>query len=111
MPKILPVQTPDGRYLIIEGKAGARLWRASNANLPEDVRRLYVSKLMQARRAVRLAAPGSQQMAEARFSVHEAKIALGERGPPWWTDGAPDFNRHLVKNTPYWDWWLSLANT
>ncbi|HLU77141.1 MAG TPA: hypothetical protein VKZ48_04445 [Burkholderiales bacterium] len=28
-----------------------------------------------------------------------------ERGPPWWQDGAPDFNRHLVKNTPYAAWY------
>lgn len=36
-------------------------------------------------------------------SVNAAKIALGERGPVWWEDGARDFNRHLVKNTPYRD--------
>ena len=37
----------------------------------------------------------------ARAKVHAAKVALGERGPVWWDDGAPDYNRHLVKNTPY----------
>jgi len=25
-------------------------------------------------------------------------LAVGERGPVWWTDGAPDLNRHLVHN-------------
>jgi len=38
---------------------------------------------------------------DARSRVHAAKVALGERGPVWWTDGAPDLNRHLAKNTTY----------
>ncbi|GAA0748885.1 MULTISPECIES: hypothetical protein [Sphingomonas] len=33
------------------------------------------------------------------------KRQLGERGPTWWEDGAPDFNRHLARNTPYADWY------
>ena len=37
----------------------------------------------------------------ARAAVHEAKVALGERGPVWWDDGAPDYTRKLVENTPY----------
>ena len=45
----------------------------------------------------------------ARQQVDEAKIALGERGEPWWTDGAPDWNRHMAKNTPYAEWFHSLA--
>ena len=40
----------------------------------------------------------------ARAKVNAAKVALGERGPPWWT-GAPDYNRRLIKNTPYATWW------
>lgn len=40
-----------------------------------------------------------------RSSVNAVKIVLGERGPVWWEDGARDFNRHLVKNTPYRDWY------
>ena len=58
---------------------------------------------MAARRAVGDAKRASDVMAEkaARARVHAAKVALGERGPVWWEDGAPDYNRHLVKNTPY----------
>ena len=58
---------------------------------------------MNARRAVRDALKAEDREAEraARAQVHAAKIALGERGPVWWEDGAPDYNRHLVKNTPY----------
>ena len=60
---------------------------------------------MDARRAVGAAKRAGDAAAEkaARARVHEAKLALGERGPVWWDDGAPDFNRHLVKNTPYAD--------
>ena len=44
-----------------------------------------------------------------RAGVDKAKRALGERGDPWWSDGAPDWNRHLVKNTPYAGWFDSLG--
>jgi hypothetical protein len=42
--------------------------------------------------------------------VDDAKVALGERGPVWWTEGEPDLNRHLVKNTPYAAWFAKLQN-
>ena len=45
---------------------------------------------------------------DARRQVHAAKVALGERGPVWWDDGAPDVNRHHPKNTSYADWWRGL---
>ena len=62
---------------------------------------------MAARRALKKdGAPEDQ--AAARKAVDEAKTALGERGPVWWTDGAPDYNRKLVKNTPYADWFAGL---
>jgi hypothetical protein len=41
----------------------------------------------------------------ARVAVHAAKRSSGERGSPWWTDGAPDLNRSLVRNNPYTSWW------
>lgn len=47
----------------------------------------------------------------ARRRVDAAKIALGERGPVWWTDGAPDLNRRMAKNTPYADWFNRIAQT
>jgi hypothetical protein len=43
----------------------------------------------------------------AKQAVDAAKHSLGERGDPWWTDGAPDYNRHMVKNTPYAAWFES----
>lgn len=100
--------TPDGRYFILEG----RLWRCSNPALGPKQRALLVECLMQARREVGRAVRAGARAAEreARRRVHKAKVALGERGPPWWTDGAPDFNRHLVKNTPYADWYRARVS-
>ena len=34
-------------------------------------------------------------------------VSVARRAAVWWTDGAPDFNRHLAKNTPYADWFAS----
>ncbi|WP_156680437.1 hypothetical protein [Sphingomonas profundi] len=94
--------TPDGRYFVVRG----RLWRRSNPGLPEVERAALVSALMAARRAVGVAlrADDKASLAKARAEVDRAKVALGERGPVWWQDGAPDLNRHLVANTPYAGW-------
>jgi hypothetical protein len=63
---------------------------------------------MSARRAVRDAGDDAT-LKQARAEVHAAKIGLGERGPVWWHDGAPDLNRRLVKGTLYADWWEQSA--
>lgn len=96
--------TPDGRYIVVVGRAGPRLWRAANPALPPAERERLVASLMDARRAVR-DAPDDERRRAARARVDAAKHALGERGPPWWDDGAPDLNRRLVANSPYRDWW------
>lgn len=98
--------TPDGRYFVVRG----RLWRLSNPALGEDARATLVSNLMHARRAVRDARSAGDEPAarEAHEAVDVAKQGLGERGPVWWTDGAPDYNRHLARNTPYADWFAYL---
>jgi hypothetical protein len=95
--------TPDGRYFVVRG----RLWRRANPSLPADRRELLVRELMNARRAVKAALRTGvpAELAQARKAVDEAKIALGERGPVWWTDGAPDLNRHKVKDSPYAEWY------
>lgn len=80
-----------------------RLWRASNPHLAPAERERLVKELMAARRAVREAAGDPAATAAARAAVDRAKVALGERGPVWWADGA-DFNRRLAKNTPYAEW-------
>jgi hypothetical protein len=101
-----PPRTPDGRYLVVRG----RLWRLSNPHLPEAERQRLVNDLMDARRAVAAAKKSADPavMKQARAAVDAAKVALGERGPVWWADGSPDYNRYLAKNTPYADWWRSL---
>lgn len=96
--------TPDGRYLVIRG----RLWRRSNPDLAPTTKDELVAALMDARRSLRGDGSDAQRCA-ARHAVDEAKRALGERGPVWWTDGAPDFNRKLVQNTPYAAWFAEVA--
>ena len=84
-----------------------RLWRTSNPHLTDAERQHGVNALMDARRAVKQAlnTQDGAALTQARAAVQAAKVALGERGPVWWSDGAPDYNRHLVKNTPYADWY------
>ena len=98
-------RTPDARYIVVRG----RLWRASNPALPDDRRQELVDELMQARRAVRDARGAADAVAAARARVDAAKRALGERGPVWWDDGAPDYNRHMIRNTPYAQWWAAQS--
>jgi len=97
-------ETPDGRYFVVRG----RLWRKSNPALNEATRKKLVKDLMSARRAVRDAKEDPAAIKAARQLVDRAKIALGERGAPWWDDGSPDYNRHMAKNTPYADWFANL---
>ena len=101
--------TPDGRYFVVRG----RLWRRANPNLPAEKRDALVHELMAARRAVKAAlkSGAGEELSLARKAVDEAKIKLGERGPVWWTDGAPDLNRHKVKDSPYGEWYRSQAGT
>ena len=98
--------TPDGRYFVVRG----RLWRCSDPALPEEERGRLTRELMRARSAVGRARRAGDEDAErrARADVHAAKVALGERGPVWWSDGAPDVNRRMARNTEYRDWFAAL---
>jgi hypothetical protein len=100
--------TPDGRYFIVKGQ----LWRCSDPALPEAERERLVHELMKARSDVRRGGQrnDSEAIAEARQRVHQAKVSLGERGPVWWSDGAPDYNRHKVENTPYLEWYRAYVS-
>ncbi|MDT8879505.1 hypothetical protein RSO68_08490 [Halomonas saccharevitans] len=101
-----PLTTPDGRYIVVRG----RLWRCTNPELPEPERQAWVERLMRARRDVAQAkrTQDPQAQREARDRVDEAKRALGERGPVWWTDGAPDYTRCMARNTPYAAWYREV---
>jgi hypothetical protein len=79
-----PERTPDGRYIVVDG----RRWRTTDPGIPEERRAELVKELMSARSAVGWAKrrndPEAEQVARAR--VHAAKVALGERGAPWWEE-------------------------
>jgi hypothetical protein len=83
----------------------------SNPALASEQRKELVGHLMAARRAVGAAKRVGDKEAEAaaRGEVDRTKTALGERGPPWWTDGAPDLNRATVKSTDYAEWYECLG--
>ena len=74
-----PELTPDGRYLVIDG----RRWRATDPAIPEDRRKELTRVLMAWRREVRRAR-GTDDEKAVRAGVQAAKVALGERGTPWW---------------------------
>ena len=107
-----PPVTPDGRYIVVRG----RLWRRADPNLGAAQREAAVSALMTARRAVGAALKAERAgrpdaataLAAARKEVQAAKEALGERGPVWWADGAPDETRRLARNTRYAAWFAGL---
>lgn len=97
--------TPNGHYLVVIN----RLWRLANPSLTSEQKNALVHRLMAARRAVR-AAETDEDKENARAAVHTAKLELGERGAPWWKDGERDYNRHLVKNTPYALWYKRVSS-
>lgn len=87
-----------------------RLWQLSNPNVSETDRKLLLAALMDARRAVRDSGTDSDVQALAHARVNAAKIALGERGPTWWDNGKPDYNKYFVKNTPYRSWFEGMSS-
>lgn len=101
--------TPDGRYFVVRG----RLWRCADPTLDMRARTDLTRELMSARRAKQAAMRRADAAARetARARVDTAKRALGERGTVWWTDGAPDYNRHMARNTPYAAWFAALPAT
>lgn len=68
--------------MVIDG----RRWRATDPELPPDVSETLRHELMSARRAVGAALRAGDPEAErtARARVQRVKVALGERGAPWW---------------------------
>lgn len=87
-----PERTPDGRHVVIDG----RRWRATDPDVPERLAAELRSELMAARRAVR-DAEDDDATAAARSRVQDAKVALGERGEPWWEDASEDGRRERVR--------------
>lgn len=83
--------TPDGHFVVIDG----RKWRATDPILPENIASRLRKHLMAARRAVRSALTNGDEAAvrKARERVQRAKVALGERGIPWWEQNADERRR------------------
>ncbi|WP_432089074.1 hypothetical protein [Streptomyces sp. bgisy095] len=83
--KSQPERTPDGRHIVV----GGRRWRATDPDVPPEPAARLRAHLMAARRAVAAARRKDDAEAEraARERVHTAKVALGERGEPWWEQG------------------------
>lgn len=79
--------TEDGRYFIVDG----RRWRTTDPRLDEETRQKLVNDLMQARRDIAQShrTKDTALEADARQRVHRAKVALGERGTPWWERPVP----------------------
>ncbi|MDI6628642.1 MAG: hypothetical protein QME72_13080 [Rhodococcus sp. (in: high G+C Gram-positive bacteria)] len=71
-----PERTEDGRYIVIKG----RRWRATDPDIPKDRNAELRSILMAWRREVKRTSGAP----ESRAGVHATKVALGERGTPWW---------------------------
>ena len=76
----MPETTEDGHFVIISG----RRWRATDPAIPEEVAAELRKALMAARRDVGAALRAERDTAPARARVQAAKVALGERGEPWW---------------------------
>ncbi len=98
--------TPDGRYFVAAGK----LWRCSDPRLTEAGRKALTKNLMAARRKMKEVQNNERQLKAAKRAVNAAKEALGERGPVWWDDGAPDQTTKAPQNSTYKDWWASLSD-
>jgi hypothetical protein len=103
-------RTPDGRYSVYMG----HLWRCPNPALSEEERARLAQQLVTLRRALALPRGAGEQTASSVAlgkEVERVKIALGQHGPVWWTDGAPDYHRTQIENSPYADWWSNLRHT
>jgi hypothetical protein len=75
----MPETTDDGRFIVVDG----RRWRATDPAIPEARRDELQRVLMAWRREVKRVR-GTDGEAVARAGVQAAKVALGERGTPWW---------------------------
>lgn len=82
----MPERTKDGHHVVVDG----RRWRATDPSIPDALRSELVKELMAARRAVK------DEGDAARHRVQDAKVALGERGEPWWEEPTPDGRRERI---------------
>jgi Protein of unknown function (DUF3253) len=91
-PLIKPAE--DARWIVVNG----RRWRATDPAIEPRFRAELVAELMAARRAVQQSRRDRDRDAEtqARGRVHRAKVALGERGEPWWEEASESGQRERL---------------
>jgi len=90
------VRADAPHFMEIDG----RRWRTTDPAIPEPFRAELVDELMRARRAVGvlIKAGDDDLLADARKQVHAAKVALGERGEPWWEEPSADGRRTRIES-------------
>ena len=72
-------RTEDGHHIVVDG----RRWRATDPLIPDERRAELQRVLMAWRRDVRRT-KGTEEERASRDGVQATKVALGERGTPWW---------------------------
>ena len=90
-----PETTPDGRYIVV----GGRRWRATDPAIPEERRAELTRTLMAWRREVRRTR-GTDAEQASRAGVQAAKVALGERGTPWWEQSGDERRARWSADVP-----------
>jgi hypothetical protein len=88
-------RTSDGRYIVVAG----RRWRATDPMIPPERAAELRSALMAWRREVK-AVRGTAAERAARAGVQAAKVALGERGRPWWEQTAAERKERWEAEVP-----------
>ena len=91
----MPEHTADGRYIVVAG----RRWRATDPMIPLERSAELRSALMAWRREVK-SARGTEAEPQARAGVQAAKVALGERGSPWWEQTPAERKRRWETAVP-----------
>jgi hypothetical protein len=91
----VPEYTDDGRYIVVDG----RRWRATDPDIPPGRAAELRSALMAWRRQVK-AVRGTPAERQARDGVQAAKVALGERGTPWWEQTPAERQRRWETPVP-----------
>jgi hypothetical protein len=92
--------TEDGRYVVIDG----RRWRATDPAIPDERRAELQRVLMAWRRDVRRTR-GTDEEQVSRAGVQAAKVALGERGDPWWEQTTQQRRARWEAEVPGPDGW------
>ena len=88
-------RTSDGRYIVVAG----RRWRATDPMIPPERAAELRSALMAWRREIK-AVRGTAAERAARAGVQAAKVALGERGRPWWEQTAAERRERWEAEVP-----------